>query len=484
MNTEVIASPTPPALRQLSELPGPRPWPIVGNSLQITVSKFHLDLERWGREYGPMIQARLGSSQFLIVSDHELISDILRDRPEGFIRPNMLRETVLEMRVGREPGVFLAEGEMWQKQRRMVMASFSPANVRRYFPSLLKVTQRLHGRWNKAADAGTVIDLQADLMRFTVDAISGLAFGKDINTLESQEEIIQHHLDKIFPAIYRRTSALIPYWRYFKLPVDRALDRSIKTVIESIREFVAQARERLQADPSLREFPQNLLEAMIVAADEPDSGMNDHHVAGNVFTMLLAGEDTTATTLSWMIYLLFRNPQAMARAREEARRVAGELGEFTPENMAELNYIEACAHEVMRLKPVGPYNVLEAKQDRVVGDVAVPKGTMLMLVIRNDALNERYFTDAKAFNPQRWLDGDHAGSATNAKRVSMPFGGGPRICPGRYLAMLEIKMAMAMFLNEFDIVSVGTPDGGEAQEKMSFTMVPVGLTMRIRRRAD
>lgn len=74
-------------------------------------------------------------------------------------------------------------------------------------------------------------------------------------------------------------------------------------------------------------------------------------------------------------------------------------------------------------------------------------------------------------------------SADHAKRIAMPFGAGPRICPGRYLAMMEIKLAMAMLLQNFGIVSVDTPDGGEAQEHMALTMVPVGLSMTLRQRA-
>jgi cytochrome P450 len=65
----------------------------------------------------------------------------------------------------------------------------------------------------------------------------------------------------------------------------------------------------------------------------------------------------------------------------------------------------------------------------------------------------------------------------------MPFGAGPRICPGRYLALLEIKMAMAMLLAHFDILDVSTPDGSEPAEQMAFTMMPVGLRMRLRERA-
>lgn len=467
------------AVRQLQDLPGPRPWPLVGNTLQVRLSQLHQDVELWAHDFGPMFKAHLGNTVFMVVSDHALFSSLLKDRPDRFRRPSMLYDIIVEM--GIKPGVFSAEGQTWQNQRRMVMASFSPANVRGYFPALLRVTQRLHRRWLAATGAGQPIDLQLDLMRFTVDAISGLAFGKDINTLESGDDVIQKHLDKIFPAIHARVNALVPYWRWVKLPRDRALDKSIAAVNVAILSFIAQARQRLQANPALKDAPENLLEAMIVAADQPGSGVNDDDVAGNVFTLLLAGEDTTATSISWLIYLLSRNPAALARARDEARRVVGsDLSQLTPDKVAELDYIEACAHEAMRLKPVGPINVVEALVDTTVGDVHVPQGTMVMGVMRHDALSEAYFEQANAFRPERWLEGEGLSAASNAKRISMPFGAGPRVCPGRYLALLEIKLAMAMLLSQFEIDVVQTPDGREVQEKMSFTMVPVGLTMRLR----
>jgi len=112
--------------------------------------------------------------------------------------------------MGLAPGVFSSNGDMWRRQRRMVMAGFDPAHVKRYFPSLLEVAQRLAGRWQKAAQQGSVIDLQADLMCFTVDAIAGLAFGAEVNSLESEQDVIQQHLDKIFPALFRRILAPLP----------------------------------------------------------------------------------------------------------------------------------------------------------------------------------------------------------------------------------------------------------------------------------
>lgn len=469
-------------LRQFRDLAGPPARPLVGNALQVRRELIHQDVERWTHTYGPLFRANFGRMPILVVADHTLTADILRARPDDFSRSDRLTTVMREM--GLRQGVFGAEGDAWRRQRRMVMASFAPHHVRAYFPSLVKVTQRLNLRWQGAARAGKAIDLQGDLMRFTVDAITGLAFGAEVNTLESDEDVIQRHLDKIFPALFARILALVPYWRVFKLPRDRDLDRSVAAVNDAIEGFVAQARARLQADPARRQSPPNLLEAMIVAADEPGSGVSDRDVAGNVLTMLLAGEDTTANSMAWMIDLLYRHPQALQRAQEEARRVVGDDPlAFTPELLDQLDYLEACTHETMRLKPVAPFLPVEAVRDVVIGDVQVPKGTLVWNVLRHDSVDEKYFEDAAAFKPERWLqEGSVAASATSSKRVAMPFGAGPRVCPARYLALLEIKMAMAMLLSRFDIVGVDTPDGQGAQEHMALTMEPVGMSMRLRAR--
>ena len=152
------------------------------------------------------------------------------------------------------------------------------------------------------------------------------------------------------------------------------------------------------------------------------------------------------------------------------------------EELAQLDYVEAVAHEAMRLKPVAPHNGMEALRDTVVGDVKIETGMLVFAVMRHDAVNERLIPNAGAFNPERWL-GEGTAAAGSAKRISMPFGAGPRICPGRYLALLEIKLAMAMLLAHFDIAEVRTPDGREPRELLQLAMGPVGLSMRLRERA-
>jgi len=152
------------------------------------------------------------------------------------------------------------------------------------------------------------------------------------------------------------------------------------------------------------------------------------------------------------------------------------------EQLAELPFVEACTNETMRLRPVAPLIILEASRDTVVAGIEIPAKQVVMCLMRAPATDERHFHDAQAFDPARWLD-PAAKSAASAKRVAMPFGAGPRLCPGRYLAMLEMKMVIAMLLASFELESVGTARGGEPREQLAFTMAPVGLRMKLRGRA-
>jgi cytochrome P450 len=363
----------------------------------------------------------------------------------------------------------------------MVMAGFDPAHVKRYYPAMVAVAQNLSARWHRAAAAGQAIDLQSDLMRYTVDTIAGLAFGSEVDTLGTDGDVIQHHLDQIFPAVFQRMLKPLPLWRWMPSAADRRLLQSVVEINRAVDGFVAEARLRLQADPTRRASPPNLLEAMIVAADEPGSGIDDQQVAGNVLTMLLAGEDTTANSLAWMLYLMWQNPATLARAVAEVQRVVGDSSPGM-EQLAQLDFVEACAFEAMRLKPVAPLLPLQTRREMVIGDVLVPQGISVSSVMRLDSVSESHVPNASTFQPERWLVGGDTAAAVAAsvKRVAMPFGAGPRMCPGRYLALLEIKLAIATVLRDFEITDIGTADGRPAQERLQFTMAPEGLRMRLR----
>jgi cytochrome P450 len=167
---------------------------------------------------------------------------------------------------------------------------------------------------------------------------------------------------------------------------------------------------------------------------------------------------TTSNTLAWMLYLLQQHPAALERARAEVLQMAPDPAAFTIEQMDSLDYLDACAQEAMRLKPVAPFIPLEALRDSVIGDVHIPKGNLIWCVMRHDSVSEQHVAQAAEFDPQRWLQ---QGSDAMNKHLAMPFGAGLRTCPGRYLALLEIKLASAMLLSSFDIATLGTATGAE-----------------------
>lgn len=457
-------------LRTLRELPGPRPVPFLGNLHQMERGRMHRTLEQWARQYGGCFTVRMGPRRMLVVTDPTVIGGLLRDRPEVFGRTRRIEAIFAEMGFG---GVFSANGEAWRRQRKIIVAAFAQKHLKAYFPAMVRVASRLHARWAKRAGEGAAFPLQDDLARFTVDVISGLAFGVDINTVESDGAIIQEHLDAVFPMIQRRVTAPVSYWKWVKFRADRELERHLAVVHREVAELVRAARTQLEAEPELRERPTNVLQAMLAARDSEDATLSDYDISSNVLTLLLAGEDTTANTLAWLVYLVARHPEVARKLRDEACAVLGADPFATRlEQLAELRYTEACALETMRLRPVGPLISLESSRTTVVADVEVPPHTVVLALLRPGATDPKYFADADEFRPERWQIDAEGAVYTAAERVSMPFGSGARICPGRTLALHEIKIVTSMLFRNFTIEQLVRDGGAEIQEHYTFTMCP------------
>ncbi len=479
-----LATTSTSAPRPLHSLPGPTPWPLLGNAPQVPRGRFHQQLEAWARRYGDIYQLRLGPRRYLVVSAPDVVGSVLRRRPDEFGRSRRMEEIT---RAYGFLGLFSAGGETWRRQRPMVLGGLDPSHIRDYFPALLDVTARLRTRWERSA--GQSLDLQAELTRYTVDVTTGLAFGHDLRTLEQDGgEAIQDHLNVVLPALYARVLQPLDLPAWLRTPAQRRAERALQGHLQALREavagFIARTRTDLEREPALRERPRNLIQALVAARDQPGSGVCDEDVAGNVLTMLLAGEDTTANTLAWLVWLLHSHPQALARAREEVDTVlGGAAGVQSAAQLAELPWLDACVQETLRLKPAGPLVMAQSLRETVVGDVLVPSDAIVVCLLRPAALDARTFAQPERFDPQRWVGGAGAVHAMgSAKRQVMAFGAGPRMCPGRYLALAEVKLAAAMLLACFDIEEVGTPGGGEPAEHMAIVMAPVGLRMRLRPR--
>lgn len=468
-----------PTVYGIDDLDGPRGLPLIGSVLDVKFASLHRSLEDWADKYGEIYRVRFGSRRLVVLSEAEAIKRMFRERPDTFRRTRTLENAITEMKLN---GVFSAEGDDWRRQRKIVALALNTAHLKPFFPRLRTITERLYQRWMRAAEQGAEVDLCRDLMRFTVDVTTQLAFGIDANTLETEGPVIQQKLDKIFPALNLRINAPFPYWRYFRLPRDRALDRALADVQAQVDRMILEVRARMTADPSLYERPTNFLEAIIAAQRSEGLEFSDADIFGNVCTLLLAGEDTTANTIAWAINFFIEYPQHFHRARAEADQAFGQ--DVLPqeiEQTAGLPFIEAFYNETMRLKPVAPLQAMEPIEDVNILGCHIPKGTIIMLLTRRIGLDDARFGHGATFDPERWLMKDPARSCPHDTTAFIPFGSGPRFCPGRNLALLEIRTVLAMLCRNFDVELVDPHK--EVEELLAFTMMPTNLMVRLRQRA-
>jgi cytochrome P450 len=455
----------------IASLPGPRGWPLLGNAPDLELDRAHQVFEGWAREYGPLFRFRLGRRTLVGVADPAAIRQILKDRPALYTRTRRISEIFSEATI---MGVFAAEGERWKRQRRLWISALNVHQIKSFLADLATITERLHKRWLAAAIEGKAVDVQSDLMLYTVDVVSRFAFGYDGNTLEQKGNVIQQDLQHIFPVIHRRINAPFPYWKYFKRAADRQFERSLKRVREFVGQRIAETRQRVQADPTLAEHPGNLIEAFVCARDEDGSTLNDDEIYSNTLIALLAGEDTTANTLAWMLHFLTLHPEMQS----ELQREVDQARAGTVAGHRDLRYVDALMSETLRLKPVAPILGGTSLVEVEVGGRRFPKGTDFLLILRDAALREEEFPDAQTFRPERWLAPDQAHFV---QRPPTPFGGGPRTCPGRSLAQTEVKAVMTMLAQNFTVERV---EGDQpVREQFGFTMGPANLRVRFVPRA-
>ncbi len=465
--------------KSIHELPGPKGLPLVGNLFQIDLSIFHQQLERWCDELGPIFKIKMGSAAIAVIADPEIINQILRDRPTTWRRRRTIENVIAEMGFN---GVFSSEGERWRRQRKVVALALNSAHLNQFFPKMLATTERLMRRWEAAAASGESVDLCRDVMRYTVDITTQLAFGVNVNTLETDGPVIQQQLDKVFPMIGKRMNAPFPYWRYFRGPKDRELEQAIAGIEETVNGFITDCRQRMRDQPELYEAPTNFLEA-IIAAQTAEQGENfgDDEIYANVVTLLLAGEDTTANTIAWAGHYFMEFPEYLEQVRAEVDALCGTARSLTEhKQLSELPYLEAFANETMRLKPVGPLFPMEPNEDVELLGYQIPKRTPVIALTRHIAINSSNFGKPDTFNPERWLKSSEVDLAPHNTQAFLPFGTGPRFCPGRNLALAEIKMALAMLCRNFDL----TPSDPNVpvKEKLAFAMLPMNLKVRFSRR--
>lgn len=448
---------------KFKDLKGPKGYPIIGNIPQIDRSNLHKQVEGWADEFGTVFKLNLGPTNMMVITEPSIIQQINQDRPSTFKRSQKMRDVLYE---GGVDGVFNAEGEDWKRHRSIVAKGLDVRHQQKFYPSLVTVTNRLLSKFEKYANNGEAFNLQGELLRYTVDVTTLLAFGYDVNTLEQKGGVMQEHMEHIFPMIFKRINDPIPWYKIIKSKADKEYDNALKELNVVVDQLIVNAKQQLENNPSLKQEPENLIQSILVEA-ELQGSFTMEEVRGNLMTLLVAGEDTTAHTINWTVFQLFNQPEVVKNIESLIDEVLGEERTITdyPKNN-QLKYIEAVMNESLRFKPIAPILLHQALEDVEIEGYFIQKGQRILTQYRHGAIKDEYFSQAKEFNPGRWLK--ESKCPVHNMDAFTPFGSGPRFCPGRNLALLEVKSVLSMLYKNFEVELV-TPKE-DVDEIMAFAM--------------
>jgi cytochrome P450 len=186
------------------------------------------------------------------------------------------------------------------------------------------------------------------------------------------------------------------------------------------------------------------------------------------------------STLAWILYFVARERSVQRALQAEADRVMGKsptLPDYA--SISQLRLLTAVTHETLRLKGPAPFVALSAARAVTVSDIDVPAGTPIFVLLRRIALQSPAFPDPERFDPHRWLAADSSAARAELARASMPFGAGPRVCPGRQLALVECALLISALVKRFDLELATTDD---VRERFDFAMEPENLRVIVRAR--
>lgn len=414
-------------------------------------------MTRCAREFGEIVPSQLGDDLYCLLTNPDHIMEVLKDRL-SFTKAKDLQ--MLRGLLGN--GLLTSEGDFWQRQRRLAQPVFHQQRINGYAAVMVDYTQRMLQTWRE----GEVRDVHEEMMRLTLNTVMKTLFDQDVTDAEASR--VAHALEKSMTWFDHQTMGEL------ESPLEEIgalLKRGMTTVARSLQrlrrdsevipdsnvdhryqEAIALLDETIYAMIRHRRFSgiegEDLLSMLMQVQDADDgSRMTDNQLRDEVATLMLAGHETTANTLSWTWMLLAQHPEVRAKLSAELKTV---LNGHAPTVAAlpQLLYTHKVITEAMRLYPPVTDITREAARDCEIGGYLIPKGTTLIASQWVMHRNPRYFTNPKAFIPERW-----AGDLEKRlpRGVYFPFGDGPRICIGKSFALMEAVLLLATIAQGFQL---------------------------------
>ena len=408
--------------------------------------------------YGDVVPLRFGPRRVFMLNHPDDIQDVLVTRNHLFRKGYLARG--LEPMIGN--GLLISEGDFWRRQRRLEQPAFHRTRIAGYAASMVAEVEPLTAGWRDGEER----DVHADMLALTLEVVTRTLFGAD---LRDGVAVVRAALATVLTTLNYRLSTLlfmvptvVPVPAHLRL---RAAMRRLDRVVYGIIERRRRSGER-RAD---------LLGMLLDAEDEDGTRMTDRQLRDEVMTLMVAGHETTALSLSWSTYLLAGHPMADAALHRELEAV---LGGRPPavDDLPRLRYADAVVKETLRLYPAGWVIFREALEDLEIRGHVVRRGWTVALPQWAVHRSERFHPEPERFRPERWLDDD----VERHRFAYFPFGGGPRLCIGSHFAMVESTLLLAAIAQRFRFRTV---PGFTPEPDPAITLRPrsgIQLTVHIR----
>ncbi len=372
----------------------------------------------------------LNTPPMAFFSDPAAIKQIFTASPEHALagRANVVLKPILG-----ENSVLLLDGARHKRERKLLMPSFHGERMRLYGDIMREIADRSIDTW----PIEQPFPIHERMQAITLDIILRTVFGVDEGSLLQKLRSLLIE----FLRLVGSSPLLLIRWLQINLgPLTSwqrmgKLSREIDTVLY---EQIAQRKAATQNGRT------DIMAMLVEARDEDGRPMSDQELRDEMITMLLAGHETTATSLSWVVHRLLQNPAVLEKVRAERQRVIGD-GPIQAEHIPELEYLDATIKETARLNPIVPAVVRYLEQPTQIGAYEIPTDCVAAPCIYLTHRRPELWPEPETFNPDRFV----------GKRVDpytfFPFGGGVRHCLGAAFATYEMKIVLAQILSRVSL---------------------------------
>jgi cytochrome P450 len=379
-------------------------------------------LSQCADRYGPVVRFPIPKADVLLVTDPVDIRRVLQTNHTAYGKRTIQYDT-LALVTG--TGLLASDGEVWKRMRRVLSPAFHRGLVSDMSASVACVTDD----WVDAVMArGEVsLDLDAAMLELSLDIVAATLFG---GTIERAAALVEAVMDALHVVVAKAQQPL-PIPRSWPTPGNRRLASALTVLDRAVNDVMAQRRERPPGD--------DVLWALIAALDEGLATRRE--VRDEIVTLIVAGHETVAATLTWTWALLAAHPAAERRLHAEVDQL-GDVDLRAAETVEQLPYTRAVIEECLRLYPPAWVVTRRCVRPDVLSGHEIPQDATVILSPYVTQRDERYWPQPQRFDPDRFA-GAGATELGTGPLTFFPFGAGPRLCIGRDLALLEAPLVVA-----------------------------------------